>query len=208
MEKSKFNDDIKKMAEEDPLRTLTLFLKYKFPIKTDEFDYLMKNAEAFDYFKTHKILIEYNKEKLDEKLFDKLLTIAEKDFDGSYTQMLVLFEIGKQYIEQNPEKDYSDNDLIRRLIKLSPISLNFLDLKPEMEYAICNSFRDSKDIELVASILKSGCLDKEGFNQIKKDLEATIKESKIKDNSIISGLDIVEPTGTKFTGIVTGIDER
>ena len=77
-----------------------------------------------------------------------------------------------------------------------------------MEYAICNSFRDSKDIELVASILKSGCLDKEGFNQIKKDLEATIKESKIKDNSIISGLDIVEPTGTKFTGIVTGIDER
>ena len=96
MEKSKFNDDIKKMAEEDPLRTLTLFLKYKFPIKTDEFDYLMKNAEAFDYFKTHKILIEYNKEKLDEKLFDKLLTIAEKDFDGSYTQMLVLFEIGKQ----------------------------------------------------------------------------------------------------------------
>ena len=208
MEKSKFNDDIKKMAEEDPLRTLTLFLKYKFPIKTDEFDYLMKNAEAFDYFKTHKILIEYNKEKLDEKLFDKLLTIAEKDFDGSYTQMLVLFEIGKQYIEHNPEKDYSDNDLIRRLIKLSPISLNFLDLKPEMEYAICNSFRDSKDIELVASILKSGCLDKEGFNQIKKDLEATIKESKIKDNSIISGLDIVEPTGTKFTGIVTGIDER
>ena len=208
MEKSKFNDDIKKMAEEDPLRTLTLFLKYKFPIKTDEFDYLMKNAEAFDYFKTHKILIEYNKEKLDEKLFDKLLTIAEKNFDGSYTQMLVLFEIGKQYIEQNPEKDYSDNDLIRRLIKLSPISLNFLDLKPEMEYAICNSFRDSKDIELVASILKSGCLDKEGFNQIKKDLEATIKESKIKDNSIISGLDIVEPTGTKFTGIVTGIDER
>ena len=208
MEKSKFNDDIKKMAEEDPLRTLTLFLKYKFPIKTDEFDYLMKNAEAFDYFKTHKILIEYNKEKLDEKLFDKLLTIAEKNFDGSYTQMLVLFEIGKQYIEQNPEKDYSDNDLIRRLIKLSPISLNFLDLKPEMEYAICNSFRDSKDIELVASILKSGCLDKEGFNQIKKDLEATIKESKIKDNSIISGLDIVEPTGTKFTGIVTGIHER
>ena len=208
MEKSKFNDDIKKMAEEDPLRTLTLFLKYKFPIKTDEFDYLMKNAEAFDYFKTHKILIEYNKEKLDEKLFDKLLTIAEKDFDGSYTQMLVLFEIGKQYIEQNPEKNYSDNDLVRRLIKLSPISLNFLDLKPEMEYAICNSFRDSKDVELVASILKSGCLDKEGFNQIKKDLEATIKESKIKDNSIISGLDIVEPTGTKFTGIVTGIDER
>lgn len=208
MEKSKFNDDIKKMAEEDPLRTLTLFLKYKFPIKTDEFDYLMKNAEAFDYFKTHKILIEYNKEKLDEKLFDKLLTIAEKNFDGSYTQMLVLFEIGKQYIEQNPEKNYSDNDLVRRLIKLSPISLNFLDLKPEMEYAICNSFRDSKDIELVASILKSGCLDKEGFNQIKKDLEATIKESKIKDNSIISGLDIVEPTGTKFTGIVTGIDER
>ncbi len=208
MEKSKFNDDIKKMAEEDPLRTLTLFLKYKFPIKANEFDYLMKNAEAFDYFKTHKILIEYNKEKLDEKLFDKLLTIAEKNFDGSYTQMLVLFEIGKQYIEQNPEKDYSNNDLVRRLIKLSPISLNFLDLKPEMEYAICNSFRDSKDIELVASILKSGCLDKEGFNQIKKDLEDTIKESKIKDTSIVSGLDIVESTGTKFTGIIAEIDER
>ena len=208
MEKSKFNDDIKKMAEEDPLRTLTLFLKYKFPIRKEEFNYLMKNAEAFDYFKTHKILIEYEKEKLDSKLFDKLLTMAEANYDGSYTQMLVLFEIGKQYIEQNPEKDYSNNDLIRRLIKLSPISLNFLDLKPEMEYAICNSFRNSKDIELVASILKSGCLDKEGFGQIKKDLEATIKDSEVKDNNILSGLDIIEPVGTMFTGIIPEIDER
>ena len=199
MSESKFNEDVRKMSEEDPLRTLTLFLKYNFPIKASELNGIIKNAEADDYFKTHKILIEYKKEKLDKTLFNRLLNKAEEKYDGSYTQMLVLFEIGKTYIEQNPGIDFAADKSIQKLIKLSPISLNFLDLPNEVNYAICNSLKESKDVEIVASLLKSRCMNEKGFKQIKKDLINTFKQNaKDEDYKLVHGLNILKDKGTRF----------
>jgi len=196
LSESKFNEDVKKMAEENPLRTLSIFLKYNFPIKQSELNFIIKNAEASDYFKTHKILIEYNKEKLTKTFFNKLLTKAEETHDSSYTQMLNLFEIGKRYIEQNPGLDFKTDKAFQKLIKLSPISLNFLDLPNELNYAICTSFKESKDVELVASLLKSKCINGKGFKQIRKDLIDTFKtNAKEEDYKLVYGLDIMKEEG-------------
>ncbi len=180
---SKFNEDVKKMSEEDPLRTLTLFLKYNFPIKEAELCMIIKNAEATDYFKTHKILIEYNKEKLTKALFNKLLNKAEEKYDGSYTQMLILFEIGKQYIEQNPKINFGNDKEIQKLIKLSPISLNFLDLPQEINYTLCQSFVDSKDPELIKSLLNAKCMEEKGFKKFKKVFSESLGKIKSEEKT-------------------------
>ena len=199
MDKSYFNNDIKRMSEEDPLRTLGLFLKYNFPISEEEFEIIKKNAEAFDYFKTHKILIEFGKEKLDKEMFMYLLDEAEKDYSGTYTQMLVLFEIGKQYIEQNDEIDYTNDEAIKRLIKLSPISLNLLGLPTEVNYEIYQSLKNTNDVELVASLLKAECVDEESFVQIKRDLIETFKQTATKeDYKLLEGTKLFDMPGHKF----------
>ncbi len=195
---SKFDENVRKMSEEDPLRTLTMFLKYKFPVRASELNIMIENAERYDYFKTHKILIEYKKEKLNKPLFNKLLKVAENQNNNS-TQMLVLFEIGKEYIEQNPGIDFATDKSIQKLIKLSPISLNFLDLPNEVNYAICNSLKESEDVEIVASLLKSKCMDEKGFKQIKKDLINTFRQNaKDEDYELVYGLNILKDKGTKF----------
>ena len=56
MKDNYFNADVKKLSEEDPLRTLNIFLKYKFPIKSEDMQEIISNAERADFFKTHKIL--------------------------------------------------------------------------------------------------------------------------------------------------------
>ncbi len=194
-----FNEDVRKLSEEDPLRTLNIFLKYNFPIKDGNLEEIVKNAERIDLFKTHKILIEYGKEKLDKKTFNKLLDYVEKNSDSSATQMLVLFEIGKQYIEENPGIDFKNSSEIQRLIKLSPISLNFLNLKPEINFAICQSLKDTNDTKLAAALLKSNCLYDKGFKQIRQDLITSFKRHASKeDYELVRGVSDFKSFGKSY----------
>ena len=199
MKDNYFNEDVKKLSEEDPLRTLNIFLKYKFPIKSEDMQEIISNAERADFFKTHKILIEYGKEKLDKTTFNKLLDFVENKADNSATQMLILFELGKQYIEENPKIDFKNSKEIQRLIKLSPISLNFLNLSPEINFAICQSLKDTSDTKLTASLLKSNCLNEKGFKQIRHDLVKNFKINASKeDYELVRGLSEFKPVGTRF----------
>ncbi len=199
MKDSFFNEDVRKLSQEDPLRTLAIFLKYNFPIKDEDLADVIFNAERVDFFKTHKILIEYNKEKLDRKTFNNLLDYVETNVENSATQMLVLFEIGKQYIEENPGIDFKNSKEIQRLIKLSPISLNFLNLKPEINFAICQSLKDSHDVKLAATLLKSNCMYDKGFKQIRRELVENFKtNAKEEDYELVRGLADFKQIGKKY----------
>lgn len=199
MKDSFFNEDVRKLSQEDPLRTLAIFLKYNFPIKDEDLADIIFNAERVDFFKTHKILIEYNKEKLNKKTFNNLLDYVETNIDNSATQMLVLFEIGKQYIEENPGIDFKNSKEIQRLIKLSPISLNFLNLKPEINFAICQSLKDSHDVKLAATLLKSNCMYDKGFKQIRSELVENFKtHAKEEDYELVRGLTDFKQIGKKY----------